>query len=45
MDQKQKSNDIEKPPFFTTWKGMYGLVAGVLVVLIIIFYWLMTYFS
>ncbi|WP_262506165.1 hypothetical protein [Rufibacter radiotolerans] len=30
--------DIDPPPFFKTWAAMYGLVLGVLAVLILIFY-------
>ncbi|WP_255360000.1 hypothetical protein [Rufibacter sp. DG15C] len=30
--------DIDPPPFFKTWKGMYWLVLGVLAFLIVLFY-------
>ncbi|MFD1188155.1 hypothetical protein [Pontibacter rugosus] len=35
IDQEQP---IDKPPFFKTWAGMYKLVLGNLVFLIILFY-------
>jgi len=33
-----KTNKIEKPPFFKSWKGWYFLVIGNLTFLIILFY-------
>jgi hypothetical protein len=36
-DPKSKAG-IDKPPFFKNWKGMYWLVLGNLVFLIILFY-------
>jgi len=35
----------EKPPILGTWKNMYALVIGVLIVLIVVFYLLTKAFS
>lgn len=35
----------ESPPFFKSWRGMYWLVIGNLVFMIILFYWLTLYYS
>lgn len=34
-----------KPPFFKNWKGIYLLVIGNLIVLILLFYWFTLSFS
>jgi hypothetical protein len=35
----------EKPPFLKTWRNVYALVIGTLVVLIILFYLFTKYFE
>jgi len=35
----------EKPPFLGSWKNVYALVAGVLVALIIVFYFFTKHFE
>jgi hypothetical protein len=40
-----QESEEEKPPFFETWKGMYLLVLGNLLGLIILFYLFMKYFE
>jgi hypothetical protein len=37
-DPLQKAAYTDPPPFFQTWSGMYGLVIGVFVGLVILFY-------
>lgn len=36
--ESQLSANIDKPPFFKSWKGMYWLVLGNLAFLITLFY-------
>ena len=33
-------SEEDKPPFFKTWQGMYALVLGNLLFMILIFYWI-----
>lgn len=35
---QESGNELEKPPFFKSWAGMYWLVIGNLLVLILLFY-------
>ncbi|MDH5367071.1 MAG: hypothetical protein OEW67_08800 [Cyclobacteriaceae bacterium] len=46
MKEQVNSNDnLGSPPFFRKWSGMYGLVIGVLAVLVIVFHFFSLYFS
>ncbi|WP_262896441.1 hypothetical protein [Adhaeribacter terrigena] len=42
--QENDKMDTGKPPFFKTWRGMYLLVMGVLVLQIIVYYAITRYF-
>ena len=47
-DQKNdtdKHEEVEPPPFFKSWRGMYALLLVTLGVLIILFYLFTIYFS
>ncbi len=37
-DPLQRAAHTDPPPFFQTWNGMYGLVIGIFVGLVILFY-------
>lgn len=43
--QNNMNPEEEAPPFFKSWKGMYWLVIGNLIFMIILFYWLTLYYS
>ncbi|MDF9795941.1 hypothetical protein OKW21_001204 [Catalinimonas alkaloidigena] len=46
MEMNKASQDqLDGPPFFKRWSGMYWLVIGNLVFLIILFYLLTAYYS
>lgn len=37
-DPLKKAAHVDPPPFFKTWSGMYALVIGVFIGLVILFY-------
>lgn len=44
-DDDLEGEELDPPPFFKSWRGMYALLLGTLVVLIILFYLFTIYFS
>lgn len=42
---EQSEREIDKPPFFNSWAGMYYIVLGALVGEIILFYAITLYFA
>lgn len=38
INLSQTNEEVDPPPFFNTWNGMYGLVIGVFVGLVVLFY-------
>lgn len=43
--EQHRKEEADPPPFFKSWRGMYALVLGTLVVLIILFYLFTIYYS
>ena len=44
-EQSQSQEEVEGPPFFKSWAGMYGLVIGNLLVLIFLFYLITAHYA
>lgn len=44
-DQQESQEELEGPPFFKRWAGMYALVIGNLIFLIVLFYFITAAYS
>jgi hypothetical protein len=43
--QPENPTDTDKPPFFKSWRAIYGMVMGALLLQIIIYYAITVYFG
>jgi hypothetical protein len=44
-DHELREEELDPPPFFKSWRGMYALLLVTLAILIILFYLFTIYFS
>lgn len=45
IKESEKEENLDSPPFFKNWSGMYWLVIGTLALLVLLFHFLSNHFS
>ncbi len=47
QEQPAENDEVKNdpPPFLKSWKQLYAIVIGELVILIVLFYWITKFFS